>query len=59
MSNWFVCFDGNRDYAEQSYFGMTLDEVIEKVTEDLTIFCDGGHADIYDEYDNYVTDVEV
>ena len=59
MFDWyFVCFDSMEGYFEVEYDGVELDEVINRVRDGLKE-AKGGHADIFDEYDNFVDDVEV
>lgn len=58
MSDWWVCADGIDRYEEFEICGYELDEAIEMVKEALEDL-GGGHADIFDEYDNFVDDVEV
>lgn len=58
MKTYFVEVDGN-DYCTQEFYTVNnREELIEWVTMDLEE-CGGGHADIYDENDNFVEDVEV
>lgn len=58
MSNWWICADCINGYEEFELCEFELDEVIEIVKETLEEL-GGGHADIFDEYDNFVDDVEV
>ena len=58
MSDWWVYLDGNDGYEELEICGHELDEVIEMVQEALEDL-NGGHADIFDENDNFVDDVEI
>lgn len=58
MSDWWVYLDCNDGYEELEICGHELDEVIEMVQEALEDL-NGGHADIFDENDNFVDDVEI
>ena len=58
MSNWYVEFDGINGCFANWYYDFTLNEIIaeaEMTLQDL----DGGHADIFDEDDNFIKDIEI
>ena len=55
---WGVEYDGVNGYEEEYLETFNHDELIEWVTETLQTL-GGGHADIYDEYGDFVEDLEI
>lgn len=55
---YMVEMDGINDYCTNFYKVHSLDDLIVIVKKDLDAM-GGGHADIFDNEDNFITDVEV
>jgi len=59
MTEYIVMYDTvDGGCGDDWFIDEDLHEVLAQVKETLQL-CGGGHADIFDEYDNFVTDVEV
>ena len=58
MGDYFVCFDGVNGYEESFILAADNDDLEEQVS-DVLFQLGGGHADVFDEFDNFMYDVEV
>ena len=58
MREWMAEFDMVAGYDLAYYYADTVADALKQIREELVTW-GGGHADVYDEDDTFVCDVEV